>query len=98
MSDNPKLKKNGGNGTFLGNVLRTLKDVSPQLISIIGSSIPGVGGLTSIISGITGDKKTPPRYEPNLRAKSWKIGIRRLVNSRMTTLKLEKCIEKWAYR
>ena len=39
MSDNPKLKKNGGKGTFVGNLLRGIigigKTVSPQLKSIL---------------------------------------------------------------
>ena len=39
MSDNPKLKKNGGKGTFVGNLLRGIigigKQVSPQLKSIL---------------------------------------------------------------
>jgi hypothetical protein len=68
MSDNPKLKKNGGEGTFIGNVLRTLKDVSPELIKIIGSSVPGVGGLTSIIGKIAGDKHTPQETKDILLA------------------------------
>ena len=39
MSDNPKLKKNGGKGTFVGNLLRGIigigKQISPQLKSIL---------------------------------------------------------------
>ena len=39
MSDNPKLRKNGGKGTFVGNLLRGIigigKQVSPQLKSIL---------------------------------------------------------------
>ena len=39
MSDNPKLRKNGGKGTFVGNLLRGIigigKTVSPQLKSIL---------------------------------------------------------------
>ena len=39
MIDNPKLKKNGGKGTFVGNLLRGIigigKQVSPQLKSIL---------------------------------------------------------------
>lgn len=41
MSDNPKLRKNGGKGTFFGNLLRGIvgvgKIVSPQLKTIIES-------------------------------------------------------------
>ena len=56
---NPKLRKNGGEGTFLGNALRTLVDVSPELLSIIGTVVPGVSGLSDIASKIIGDKNTP---------------------------------------
>ena len=39
MSDNPKLRKNGGKGTFVGNLLRGIigigKQISPQLKSIL---------------------------------------------------------------
>ena len=68
MSDNKKLRKNGGKGTFLGNALRTLKDVSPDLLGIIGSVVPGVGGLSSIIGSITGDKNTPQETKDILLA------------------------------
>lgn len=57
--ENPKLRKNGGEGTFLGNALRTLVDVSPELLSIIGTVVPGVEGLSSILGSILGDKDTP---------------------------------------
>ena len=56
--DNPKLRKNGGEGTFLGNALRTLVDVSPELLSIIGAVVPGAEGLTSLIGKVLGDKDT----------------------------------------
>jgi len=59
MADKNKLRKNGGSGTFLGNALRTLVDVSPELLSIIGTVVPGVEGLSSIASKILGDKDTP---------------------------------------
>ena len=57
--NNPKLRKNGGPGTFLGNALRTVVDISPELLSIVGTVVPGVSGLSSLISKITGDKNTP---------------------------------------
>ncbi len=56
---NPKLRKNGGEGTFLGNALRTVVNVSPELLSIIGTVAPGLGGLTSLIGNVVGDKNTP---------------------------------------
>lgn len=57
--DNPKLKRNGGEGTFLGKALGTLKDVSPALLDIIGTAIPGVSGLSNILGSVLGDKETP---------------------------------------
>jgi hypothetical protein len=57
--DNPKLRKNGGEGTFLGNALRTVVDISPELLSIVGTVVPGVEGLSSLIGKVMGDKDTP---------------------------------------
>ena len=61
MSDkkNPKLRKNGGEGTFLGNALRTIVDISPELLSIVGTVVPGAEGLSSLIGKVIGDKDTP---------------------------------------
>jgi hypothetical protein len=53
MSDNPKLRKNGGKGTKMGNLLRGLVDVgkviSPQLKSLI-DNVAGVNDFGSIES------------------------------------------------
>ena len=53
MSENPKLKKNGGPGTKVGNLLRGLVDigkaVSPQLKSII-DTVQGTESFNSIES------------------------------------------------
>jgi hypothetical protein len=49
MVKNPKLKKNGGEGTFVGNALRFLaeqgKTISPAILDIAGT-ITGVGRYT----------------------------------------------------
>lgn len=66
--ENPKLRKNGGEGTFLGNALRTLKDVSPALLDIIGTAVPGVSGLSSILGKVLGDKDTPQATKELLAA------------------------------
>jgi len=56
MSDNPKLLKNGGKGTFFGNLFRTVKGVvgvvSPELVALIETAegIKNVGQLTNLIS------------------------------------------------
>ena len=54
MSDNPKLKKNGGEGTFVGNFLRGVVGVSPELLSIAGS-VTGIGALNTLADRIKGD-------------------------------------------
>ena len=64
--DNPKLKKNGGEGTFLGKALSKLKDVSPALLSIIGTAIPGVSGLADILGNVLSDKDTPQATKDTL--------------------------------
>ena len=59
MVKNPKLKKNGGEGTFVGNALRFLaeqgKTVSPAILDIAGT-ITGVEGLSALGDAIRGDK------------------------------------------
>lgn len=50
-NENPKLIKNGGNGTIAGNILRGIvkvgKNVSPQLKTII-ETVQGITGLNDI--------------------------------------------------
>lgn len=56
MSDNPKLKKNGGKGTFFGNLFRTVKGlasvVSPELVGLIekAEGLKDVSKISSLIS------------------------------------------------
>ena len=58
-SKNPKLIKNGGNGTNVGNALRWLvkqgKQVSPELLDLAGN-ITGIKQLNSLGTAIRGDK------------------------------------------
>ena len=65
---NPKLRKNGGEGTFIGNALRKLKDVSPALLDIVGNFVPGVGALSGLASAIIGDTDTPQQTKDILLA------------------------------
>ena len=55
---NPKLVKNGGKGTNVGNALRWLakqgKEVAPELLSIAGN-ITGIESLNNLSSKIKGD-------------------------------------------
>ena len=53
-NDNPKLKKNGGDGTFVGNFLRGVVDVSPELLKIAGT-VTGVSALSALGDRIKGD-------------------------------------------
>ena len=53
-NDNPKLKKNGGDGTFVGNFLRGVVNVSPELLKIAGS-VTGVSALSALGERIKGD-------------------------------------------
>ncbi len=56
---NPKLKKNGGEGTNVGNALRWLaktgKKVAPELLDI-ASSVTGIEGLSKLGDAIRKDK------------------------------------------
>jgi hypothetical protein len=59
---NPKLKKNGGQGTNVGNALRWLvkqgKNVSPELLDLAGN-ITGIKQLSTLGDAIRGDKNLP---------------------------------------
>ena len=58
MSKNPKLKKNGGQGTAVGNALRFLvkqgKMISPKILHLAGE-ITGIETLTMLGDAIKGD-------------------------------------------
>ena len=59
-SKNPKLIKNGGDGTFVGNALRFFaeqgKTISPTILDI-ASTITGVEGLSTLGDAVRGDKE-----------------------------------------
>tara|TARA_R110000772_G_scaffold51587_2_gene118329 strand:- start:304 stop:804 length:501 start_codon:yes stop_codon:yes gene_type:complete len=56
--ENPKLKKNGGEGTFVGNALRVLaeagKIVAPTIIDLAANAV-GLGDLINVREAIKGD-------------------------------------------
>ena len=54
MSKNPNLRKNGGEGTFVGNLLRTIVGVSPEILNILGT-VTGVDGLNKLGDAIRGN-------------------------------------------
>ena len=64
MSENPKLIKNGGDGTFVGNALRFLvsqgKVISPIILDAAGK-VSGVKGLSDLADAISGDKELPSK-------------------------------------
>jgi VIT1/CCC1 family predicted Fe2+/Mn2+ transporter len=55
MSDNPKLKKNGGPGTKTGNFLRKIAGVGGPLLKVVGS-LTGLESITNIASMINSDE------------------------------------------
>jgi hypothetical protein len=58
-NNNPKLRKNGGEGTFVGNALRWLSKtgtkVAPELLNIAGQ-VTGIDGLSKLGDAIRDDK------------------------------------------
>jgi hypothetical protein len=58
MSKNPKLRKNGGQGTAVGNALRFLlkqgKTISPKILDLAGD-ITGIESLKELGDAIKGD-------------------------------------------
>jgi uncharacterized membrane protein len=54
MSDNPKLRKNGGEGTKSGNFLRTITGVGGPLLKLVGS-LTGLEPITKIANMISSD-------------------------------------------
>ena len=58
MSKNPKLKKNGGQGTAVGNALRFLvkqgKTISPKILDLAGD-LTGIKSLNDLGDAIKGD-------------------------------------------
>lgn len=63
MSTNPKLRKNGGKGTFFGNLLRgiakTGKDVGGGLLKIVGEAT-GISAVSAITDAIFKEKNLSP--------------------------------------
>lgn len=63
MSTNPKLRKNGGQGTFFGNLLRgiakTGKDVGGGLLKIVGEAT-GISDISKITDAIFKEKNLTP--------------------------------------
>lgn len=61
---NPKLRKNGGEGTFVGNALRGIvklgKEVAPELLEAASTMLPDMGVLKTIGELIEGDEVLTP--------------------------------------
>lgn len=51
---NPNLKRNGGDGTFVGKALKTIVDVAPSILDALGT-VTGVRGFNQLGNLIAGD-------------------------------------------
>jgi len=58
MSDNKNTIKNGGEGTFVGKILRGIAGVSPDILNILGT-VTGVDGLNRLGDAIRGSDDIP---------------------------------------
>ena len=69
MSTNPKLRKNGGKGTFFGNLLRgiakTGKDVGGGLLKVVGEAT-GISDISKITDAIFKEKNLTPEEKEML--------------------------------
>lgn len=54
MSNNPKLRKNGGKGTFFGNLLRGIAKTGKNVGGTVLNAISG-GKVTDIVNAISGN-------------------------------------------
>jgi hypothetical protein len=57
-SNNPNAIKNGGEGTFVGKLLRGIVGVSPDILNILGT-VTGVDGLNKLGDAIRGNVNIP---------------------------------------
>lgn len=69
MSKNPKLRKNGGEGTFFGNLLRgiakTGKNVGGGLLKVVGEAT-GISDVTKITDAIFKEENLSPEEKEML--------------------------------
>ena len=70
-NDNPKLKNNGGEGTFFGNLLRGVVKTGKTIGIPLLDAISG-GKVSDIFSAITGDKELTPQDKEMLIAEMQK--------------------------
>ena len=67
MSDNPKLRKNGGKGTFFGNLLRGIAKTGKNVGETVLNAISG-GKVTDIVNAISGNKELSDQEKEMLLA------------------------------
>lgn len=67
MSDNPKLRKNGGKGTFFGNLLRGIAKTGKNVGGTVLNAISG-GKVTDIVNAISGNKELSDQEKEMLLA------------------------------
>ena len=75
---NPKHRKNGGEGTFVGNALRGIvklgKEVAPELLEAASTVLPDMGVLKTIGELIEGDEVLTPE-EKNMLLERLRLDI-----------------------
>ena len=71
MNDNPKLKKNGGEGTFFGNLLRGVVKTGKTVGAPLLDAITG-GNISNIVKAISGDASLTPEDKDMLIAEMQK--------------------------
>lgn len=85
---NPNRIENGGDGTFVGKVLRGMVSVSPDILNILGT-VTGVESLNRLGDAIRGDESIPTSDKEILLAEIQKdVEIAREITRRETELTL----------
>lgn len=85
---NPNRIENGGDGTFVGKILRGMVDISPDILNILGT-VTGVDSLNKLGDVIRGDKGISTSDKEILLAEIQKdVEIAREVTRRETEITL----------
>ena len=87
-SKNPNTIKNGGEGTFVGKVLRGIVGVSPDILNILGT-VTGVDGLNKLGDAIRGNSNIPQSDKDLLLAEIDKdIEVAKEISKRYPNIKI----------
>jgi hypothetical protein len=85
MSNNPKLRKNGGKGTFFGNLWRSIVKNSIPLGDTIVDAIDG-GNVSEVFEAIGKDKELTPEQKEIL-----------LANLKQDVTEMEEITKRWSF-